>query len=100
MAKKAVVLTTILRLIYLPVRPLNISPACIDKHCFAVRSLRATTWQLNDSFRVITNYLPRGRRFALAACSMSSITVELDILRDYGEFYAHDACLDRYIVRF
>jgi hypothetical protein len=48
-AKKAVVLTTILKSIYLPVKPLNISPACINKHCFVVRSLPATTWQLNDS---------------------------------------------------
>jgi hypothetical protein len=37
-ADGAVVATTILHSIYLPVKPLDISPACIDKHCFGVRS--------------------------------------------------------------
>jgi hypothetical protein len=37
-AKGVVVLTTMLQSIYLPVSPLSISPACIDKHCFGMRS--------------------------------------------------------------
>jgi hypothetical protein len=33
MAKLITVLTTMLRSIYLAVRPLNMSPTCVDKHC-------------------------------------------------------------------